>query len=212
MPHAALDYAGVTTSAGSPDARISFNGFYANDFKFDRIGGIPNNKTDFISVAEHEIGHALGFVSGVDDADFCMNTKGPNFCGLNGKFGLEDYVVYSPLDMFRYSSKGVLDMTVGTKSYFSVDGGATSIENFSTGAYNGDGWQASHFGPDAVNLMRPFIGNGDSYDATARDLAAFDAIGWDVQTPVPEPETYALMLAGLGAIGFVSRRRKVANA
>ncbi len=29
-----------------------------------------------------------------------------------------------------------------------------------------------------------------------------------VATPVPEPETYALMLAGLGVIGFVARRRK----
>jgi hypothetical protein len=27
-------------------------------------------------------------------------------------------------------------------------------------------------------------------------------------TPVPEPETYALMLAGLGVLGFVSRRRR----
>ncbi len=29
-----------------------------------------------------------------------------------------------------------------------------------------------------------------------------------VQNPVPEPETYALMLAGLGAVGWAARRRK----
>jgi len=27
-------------------------------------------------------------------------------------------------------------------------------------------------------------------------------------TPIPEPETYAMMLAGLGLMGFVARRRK----
>ena len=30
-----------------------------------------------------------------------------------------------------------------------------------------------------------------------------------VATPVPEPETYGMMLAGLGLMGFVARRRKI---
>ncbi|HEY9238530.1 MAG TPA: flocculation-associated PEP-CTERM protein PepA [Burkholderiaceae bacterium] len=33
-------------------------------------------------------------------------------------------------------------------------------------------------------------------------------ISFSPVTPVPEPETYALMLAGLGAVGFVARRRR----
>jgi len=31
-----------------------------------------------------------------------------------------------------------------------------------------------------------------------------------VTAPIPEPETYALMLAGLGLVGFMARRRKQA--
>ncbi len=39
-------------------------------------------------------------------------------------------------------------------------------------------------------------------------LSANAAIGTFTTLPVPEPETYALMLAGLGAIGLVARRRR----
>ena len=39
-------------------------------------------------------------------------------------------------------------------------------------------------------------------------INAFETANFSVTAPVPEPETYALMLAGLGAIGFISRRRR----
>ena len=40
-----------------------------------------------------------------------------------------------------------------------------------------------------------------SYKASAADLAGYTA-------PIPEPETFAMLLAGLGLIGFAARRRK----
>jgi hypothetical protein len=33
----------------------------------------------------------------------------------------------------------------------------------------------------------------------------------DATPPIPEPETYALMLAGLGLLGFMARRKKMEN-
>lgn len=38
---------------------------------------------------------------------------------------------------------------------------------------------------------------------------AFETANYSI-TPVPEPETYALMLAGLGVVGFVAKRRRSA--
>jgi hypothetical protein len=55
-----------------------------------------------------------------------------------------------------------------------------------------------------------FIANTQGYYFTAlvnyEDDAAF-VVGSNM-APIPEPETYALMLAGLGVVGFMARRRK----
>lgn len=39
---------------------------------------------------------------------------------------------------------------------------------------------------------------------TTQDLAVFSK----VVTPIPEPETYAMLIAGLGLMGFIARRRR----
>lgn len=48
-------------------------------------------------------------------------------------------------------------------------------------------------------------GDGGSGSSTGFDL---DAIGAHQVTAVPEPESYAMLMAGLGLLGFTARRMK----
>jgi hypothetical protein len=45
-------------------------------------------------------------------------------------------------------------------------------------------------------------------DASGHAVPSSLSGGGAIVTSVPEPETYAMMLAGMGALGFVGRRRK----
>lgn len=199
---------GLLANDGSADATITFNSDF--NFDFDRSNGIDGSSFDFIGIAAHEIGHALGFVSGVDTVDFFSGS------GPGAPLDLDDEAIFSVLDMFRHSSDSVfaayqfdipvVDLAADTfPKYFSIDGGITNLGEFSSGTFNGDGNQASHWQDNSgLGLMDPTGDYGELLRISNLDLRAFDAIGWDRQA-IPEPGTILGSLA-LGA-GFLLKQK-----
>ncbi|MFB2897047.1 NF038122 family metalloprotease [Aerosakkonemataceae cyanobacterium BLCC-F50] len=191
------------------DGSIAFSSLF--NFDFDRTDGIDADKYDFISVAAHEIGHALGFISSVDDIDYVAG-----FLKQTSQYSENDYLP-TTADFFRFSSnsiqygKSVIDLTAGsTDQYFSIDGGNTRIASFSTGQFLGDRRQASHWKDDILTgvylgimdpgYSSPVLSRTQPRFITNNDVMLFDVIGWD-RRAVPEPSTVVgLMVLGAGLL------------
>ena len=160
------------------------------DYDALRSGNIEANNLDLVSVAMHEIGHILGFVSGIDDTGWLKVLTKSRDKGKAPKD--QDFKFASPLDLYRYSDYsaawGKLDLSVGGDPFFSIDGGDTRLGNFANGEYldfGGDGYQASHWQQDsAQGIMNPILPVGERRDISSLDLKAMDVIGWDVDASV----------------------------
>jgi len=173
---------------GLPSASSQFGG--------GQIDGImqisdtfDNAAADFFQVAIHEIGHTLGFISGVDNVD-----GGASVTNL------------TTMDMFRLApGEGISNFTDAprvldpTKDQVFYDGGnfnpsrITTIAGLtrgdiplSTGEISGDGFQPSHFkNRNLINgvylgTMDPVANPAASINATENDKRVLDLIGWDV--------------------------------
>ena len=196
----ALGFA-ASPPAGQADSTISLKTSITND---SRAGVQDPNKYDLFAVASHEINEVLGLGSSLD--------------GLSNGAAAPSNV--GTLDFFRFSGPGIRSFSTAANanSYFSVDGGTTSLVHFNQ-SQNGDyhDWDNASQGPGFVpQVQDAFSTPGTVMNLGTAELTALTDIGYN-RAPVPAvPEASSsvslgvLLALGLGGIAL-ARRRKTAR-
>ncbi len=192
----------LDTQFGVSDGDIVFSSTFP--FDFDNSDGVNVGAFDFESVAAHEIGHLLGFISDVDYVDFILDL---------GQVALD--VAPTSLDLFRFESgtvsapPAVLNPTTtnefttsprwmvpGFDAIFDqIDGsfGGDVEVRMSTGLSFGDGRQASHWKDSlGLGILDPTLAFGEISLIRPNDLRALDLIGYEIT--IPEPASLSLLV------------------
>jgi hypothetical protein len=160
----------------SADAQIVYNLSFFSQMDLDRTDGITAGDYDFVGIAAHEIGHALGFSSLTDVQDG------------NPTFTLHP----STLDLWRFELTGGVH-TVGSEDRPLTAGPAEYYDTFLNNLPFSQGvnvidplcntgnsrCQASHWRDDQGNLMDPTVSTGIKVDPLGDDNQALNWIGWD---------------------------------
>ncbi|XGV94539.1 MAG: NF038122 family metalloprotease [Leptolyngbya sp. BL-A-14] len=160
------------------------------NYDYTRSAATPANSLDFLSTALHEIGHVLGFVSGLDSSGWLDTNFGTDLNALLSASSQLNAITTgaTPLDLFRYSTNvfnlsDTRDLSLGGTKAFTLGSLSTPIANFSTStntSQGGNGYEASHWYTNTNAIMAPTLKMGTRSAIAAIDLKAFDVIGWNL--------------------------------
>ena len=158
----------VSGTAASMTLNTNFN------WDYDPSNGILASRWDFQSVLVHEVGHALGFTSGVDFRNNDIEML--DLYRFQRTDGSGDY---NPDDFAEFQT------TPRTADFNNPNDDANSdLVTIEYRMEDGTPRQASHFRDNlGIGIMDPTLGANQSFYPDffrTADLDMFDAIGWDV--------------------------------
>jgi hypothetical protein len=156
----------------SADAFITFNTLF--NFDYDRSDGVSPSKHDFVTVACHEIGHALGFTSTTDVQDaypaYNLHPTALDLWRFEGTGSGHDLTTEARFmtagDAEFYNTKATIETSWGVEVTDPICGTST------------DRCQASHWRDDLGNLMDPTLAPGIQEDPRPNDRYAMNYIGY----------------------------------
>ncbi|MDN5881587.1 MAG: PEP-CTERM sorting domain-containing protein, partial [Nitrosospira sp.] len=212
---------GADLNGNNADGSLDIN--FGNAWELDFNATPSNAESDFYSTLFHEFTHVLGFASTI---------------GQSGEpvFGTQNAGSWSTFDSFIVDKNGarIIDPATFALNQAAWDagsvGGASPAEGLffdganavaanggdPAGLYTPETWDesssVSHLddeNPAYAGMMMLAMSDTGPYarDYSAIEVGMLTDLGYTAAI-IPEPETYAMLLAGLGMIGWIARRRK----